>query len=343
MNYEPSAAELKVNMSNYASHLNPNFFKKDVAMADTRTGFGEGLVLAADENQAVVGLSADLTDSTKMGEFAKKYADRFFNVGVAEQNMAGIAAGLALSGKIPFFSSYAVFSPGRNWDQIRVSICYSEANVKIAGCHAGVSVGPDGATHQALEDIAMMRVLPNMTVLYPCDSIEARKATIAAAHHQGPVYIRLAREKTPVVTTEASPFIIGKASTLRDGADVAIIATGPLVAEALLAAETLTQERIQATVVNVPTIKPLDEETLLRVGKHCGAVVTVEEHQVNAGFFGAISEFYAAQHPLPIEPIAMFDRFGESGKPEELLKKYNLKARDIRSAVHRVLKRKGVK
>lgn len=325
----------------YAKHINPKLFAKDIDQAPTRMGFGEGLVLAADENPHVVGLSGDLTGSTKMDEFAKKYPERFFEVGVAEQNMMGIAAGLGLSGKIPYISSYATFSPGRNWDQMRVSVCYSESNVKIAGCHAGVSVGPDGATHQALEDIAITRVLPNMTVIYPCDSIEARKATIAAAHHQGPVYLRFAREKTPIVTTETSPFVIGKAQVYRDGTDVAIMASGPLVYEALQAAETLTQERIQATVVNVATIKPLDTETLVRVGKHCGAIVTVEEHQVNGGLFGAISELFARHYPVPIEPIAMPDRFGESGQPEELLQKFGLKARDVRSAAHRALRRKA--
>lgn len=328
-------------MQAYAKHINPKLFAKDIDQAPTRMGFGEGLVLAADENPHVVGLSGDLTGSTKMDEFAKKYPERFFEVGVAEQNMMGIAAGLGLSGKIPYISSYATFSPGRNWDQMRVSVCYSESNVKIAGCHAGVSVGPDGATHQALEDIAITRVLPNMTVIYPCDSIEARKATIAAAHHQGPVYLRFAREKTPIVTTETSPFVIGKAQVYRDGTDVAIMASGPLVYEALQAAETLTQERIQATVVNVATIKPLDTETLVRVGKHCGAIVTVEEHQVNGGLFGAISELFARHYPVPIEPIAMPDRFGESGQPEELLQKFGLKARDVRSAAHRALRRKA--
>lgn len=326
--------------NNYASHLNPDLFSKDVKVVASRNGFGEGLVLAAAANNDVVGLSADLTESTRMNGFAAKYADRFFQVGVAEQNMMGIAAGLALSGKVPFISSYATFSPGRNWDQLRVSVCYSQANVKIAGCHAGLSVGPDGATHQALEDIAMTRVLPNLTVIYPCDTIEARKATLAAAGHDGPVYIRLGREKAPIITTETSPFHIGKAAILRDGADVAIIASGPLLYEALQAAETLTQEKIQATVINLPTIKPLDEETLLRIGKHCKAIVTVEEHQVNGGVFGAISEFYSARLPIPVIPVAVMDTFGESGQSDELLKKFGLKARDIRSAAHRAIKMK---
>lgn len=324
----------------YSKHLNPHLFAKDVEQAPTRNGFGDGLVLAADENSDVVGLCADLVESTRMEAFAKKYPDRYIEVGVAEQNMVGIAAGLALSGKVAFTASYATFSPGRSWDQLRVSVCYSNANVKIAGCHAGISVGPDGATHQALEDLAITRALPNLIVISPCDAIEAGKATVAAAHHDGPVYIRLAREKTPIITTQSSPFIIGKASVFRDGTDVAIIATGPLVYEALLAADTLTQERINACVVNLPTLKPLDQETLLRIGRQCGTVVTVEEHQIHGGLFGAISEFYTQHHPLPIEPVAVNDRFGESGKPDELLKKFNLKARDIRSAVHRAMARK---
>lgn len=327
--------------NSYAKHLNPKLFSKEVEQAPTRNGLGEGLVLAAEANPNVVGLCGDLTESTRLDTFAKAYPERFFEVGVAEQNMMGIAAGLALSGKIPFIASYATFSPGRNWDQLRVSVCYSEANVKIAGCHAGVSVGPDGATHQALEDIAMTRVLPNLTIVYPADAIEARKAVMAAAEHQGPVYLRFAREKTPVVTSESSPFAIGKAALYRDGPDVAILATGPLVYEALQAAETLTQDKIQATVVNIATIKPLDEDTLLRVGRTCLAIVTSEEHQVHGGLFGAISEFYARHLPVPIEPVAVADRFGESGQPDELLRKFGLKARDIRSAVHRVLKRKA--
>lgn len=325
----------------YAHHLNHALFDKDIEQAPTRQGFGDGLVLAADADSRVVGLSADLVESTKMNAFADKYPQRFIEVGVAEQNMMGIAAGLALSGKVPFLSSYATFSPGRNWDQLRVSVCYSQANVKIVGCHTGVSVGPDGATHQALEDIALTRVLPNLTVVYPCDSLEARKATVAAAQMEGPVYIRLAREKTPIMTSAVTPFHIGKAEVFRDGPDVLIIASGPLVYEALQAAETVTQDKIQATVLNLHTVKPLDEETLLRLVRHCQAVVTVEEHQVHGGVYGAISELLARHLPTPIEPVAVMDRFGESGQPDELLKAYHLKARDIRSAIHRVMKRKG--
>ncbi len=328
-------------MSAYASHLNPHLFSKELEQIATRDGFGEGLLRAAQASAEVVGLTADLAESTRMEAFAKAYPERFFEMGVAEQNMMGVAAGLALTGKTAFISSYATFSPGRNWDQLRVSVCYSQANVKIAGCHAGISVGPDGATHQALEDLAITRTLPNLTVISPCDSLEARKATLAAAEHQGPIYLRFGREKTPVITSEISPFHIGKATVLRDGSDVALIATGPLVYEALVAAETLTQEKIQATVINLATLKPLDRETLLRIGKHCRAVVTIEEHQIFGGLFGAVSEFYAQHLPLPIEPVAVLDRFGESGQPQELLKKFNLKARDIRSAVHRVLKRRG--
>lgn len=323
----------------YAKHLNPKLFHKDIERVASRDGFGKGLILAGKADSNVYGLCADLLESTRMEGFAKEFPERYIEVGVAEQNMIGIAAGLALTGKIPFAASYATFSPGRSWDQIRVSVCYSRANVKIVGCHAGVSVGPDGATHQALEDLAIVRVLPEITVISPCDSLEAEAATLAAARHQGPVYIRLGREKTPIIGTKQSPFIIGKANVLRDGTDVLIIATGALVYEALLAADTLTQEKIEATVINLSTLKPLDRETLTRLGRHCGAVVTVEEHQVTGGLFGAISEFYASTNPLPIEPVAMPDRYGESGAPDELLKKFGLKARDIRSAVHRAMKR----
>ncbi len=329
--------------SSYHPHLNPKLFDKDVEQAATRDGLGSGLVVAGTADPAVVGLCADLTESTRMDSFAKQFPSRFFEIGVAEQNMAGVAAGLALAGKIPFMASYATFSPGRNWDQIRVSIAYSQANVKIAGCHAGVSVGPDGATHQALEDLALMRVLPNMTVIYPCDSLEAQKAVIAAAAHLGPVYLRFNREKTPIMTTDTTPFAIGKATTIRDGADVAIITTGPMLYEAILAAETLTQDKIQATIINLATLKPLDEETLLRIAQHTKAVVTAEEHQVNGGLFGAISQFYSQHYPVPIEPVAVNDRFGESGEPDQLLKKFGLKSRDIRSACHRVLTRKEKK
>jgi transketolase len=245
---------------------------------------------------------------------------------------------MAATGKIPFISSYAVFSPGRNWDQIRVSIAYSNLNVKIMGAHSGISVGPDGATHQALEDVAIMRVLPNMVVLAPCDAHEARKAVLAAAKYVGPVYIRFAREKTPVITRPSTPFEIGKAVVLREGSDVTLIACGPLVYEALLAAEQLSKRGIDAEVINCPSIKPLDKKTILKSVQKTGAAVTIEEHQTTGGLFGAIAEFLSQTNPVPIIPVGMDDTFGESGTPEELLKKYGMKAVNIVAAAQKILK-----
>lgn len=309
-------------------------------MVATRNGFGEGLVLAAKADSNVVGLCCDLADSTKMSDFQQAFPDRFFELGVAEQNMAGVAAGLALSGKIPFMASYAVFSPGRNWDQIRVSICYNNANVKIAGAHAGISVGPDGATHQALEDIALMRVLPNMTVLVPCDALETKKATIAAAKMKGPVYIRFARSASPVFTKKSARFKIGQAEVLVKGKDVTIIAAGPLVYQALLAAEQLRKEKIKVSVINCHTIKPIDKRTLINAVRQTKAVVTVEEHQINGGLGGAVAELLVKNYSVPMEMVAMPDKFGESGQPEELLNKYGLSVEGIVKAVKKVLKRK---
>lgn len=309
-------------------------------MVATRSGFGEGLVLAAKVDPNVVGLCCDLADSTKMSDFQQVFPDRFFELGVAEQNMAGVAAGLALSGKVPFMASYAVFSPGRNWDQIRVSICYNNANVKIAGAHAGISVGPDGATHQALEDIALMRVLPNMTVLVPCDALETKKATMAAAKIKGPVYIRFARSATPVFTKKSARFKIGQAEILVKGKDVTIIAAGPLVYQALLAADQLRQEKINATVINCHTIKPIDKRTIINAVRQAKAVVTVEEHQINGGLGGAVAELLVKNYPVPVEMVAMPDKFGESGQPEELLNKYGLSVEGIIKAVKKVVSKK---
>lgn len=318
--------------------LNPKLFAKDVEMVPTRNGYGDGVVEAGTANPDVVVLCCDLTESTRSLAFAQTFPQRFFEMGVAEQNMAGVAAGMATVGKIPFISSYAVFSPGRNWDQIRVSIAYSNLNVKIMGAHAGISVGPDGATHQALEDIAIMRVLPNMVVISPCDVHEARRAVLAAAKYIGPVYIRFTREKTPVITRKTAPFEIGKAYVLREGSDVTIIATGPLVFEALLAAEQLHKHGIGAEVINCPTIKPLDEKTILKSVQKTGAAVTVEEHQIAGGMFGAVAEFLSRTNPVPILPVGMNDTFGESGTPNELLKKYGMAARDIIVQVQKLLK-----
>lgn len=307
----------------------------------TRDGFGEALVELGQVNQNIVVLTADLSDSTRVLDFAKKFPERFIECGVAEQNMAGIAAGLAAAGKVPFITSYAVFSPGRNWDQIRVSICYSNLPVKIIGCHTGLSVGPDGATHQALEDIALMRVLPNMTVVVPCDAIEAKKTTIAIFSLPGPCYLRLTREKTPVITTLESSFQVGKAEILAEyGQDAAIVACGPLVHQSLTAAKELNEEGIKVTVVNNHTIKPLDKPTLLKVARDCGAIVTVEEHQIAEGMGSAVAELLSANYPTPIEFVGMIDHFGESGELEELLEKYGMSVSKIKEVVKRVMARK---
>ncbi len=323
--------------------LNPKINSSDVEKIPTRNGYGEGLLEMGENNPQVVVLTADLAESTRALEFGKKYPDRFIECGVAEQNMMGIAAGLAAAGKIPFVSSYAVFSPGRNWDQLRVSVCYSNLNVKIAGAHTGVSVGPDGATHQALEDIAITRVLPNLTVIVPCDAIETKKATLAAAENAGPVYFRFAREKTSVITTASSPFKIGKAEILADyGQEAAIVACGPLVYQALVAADELRAEKIHITVVNNHTIKPIDSSTLLRVARDCGAIVSVEEHQVMGGMGSAVAEFLSTHYPVPMELIGMPNTFGQSGEPEELLEKYGMSVAAIKKAVKNVIRRKKV-
>ncbi|MDP1743275.1 MAG: transketolase family protein [Candidatus Amesbacteria bacterium] len=310
----------------------------------TREGFGEALVELGELNKNVVVLTADLTESTKVADFAKKYPERFIECGVAEQNMAGIAAGLAAEGKIPFITSYGVFSPGRNWDQIRVSICYSNLPVKIVGCHTGLSVGPDGATHQALEDITLMRVLPNMTVIVPCDANEAWQATVEISKISGPCYLRLTREATPMITDRDQRFEIGKADVLENyGQDVAIIACGPLVHQALVAARELNDEGIKTTVINNHTIKPLDKITLLKAARDCGAVVTVEEHQVNGGMGSAVSELLSQNYPVPMEFIGMSDSFGESGDPDQLLAKYGMSIGKIKEFVRKVISRKVVK
>jgi transketolase len=310
-------------------------------LVPSRNGYGQGLVEAGRRHPEVVVLSADVTDSTRASYFKKEFPDRFIQVGVAEQNMIGIAAGLALSGKIPFVSSYAVFSPGRNWDQLRVSVCYSQANVKIAASHAGISVGPDGATHQALEDIAITRCLPNLVVIAPCDALETQKATVAAAEHQGPVYLRFARQATPLITSPNSSFKIGQAEILRQGKDVTIIGCGPLLHQALLAAEQLAKEKISAEVINNHTIKPLDKKTLLASVKKTKAVVAVEEHQVMGGMGSAVIEMLAQEYcPLRVAMIGMPDSFGESGTAEELLAKYGFTQQNIVKAVKKILSSK---
>ncbi len=322
------------------SKLNPKLYDSDVEQIPTRLGYGEGIVALGEKDPNVVVLTADLSASTKASMFQEKFPERFIECGIAEQNMMGIAAGLAISGKIPFVSSYAVFVPGRCWDQLRVSVCYSNANVKVAGAHAGISVGPDGATHQALEDIASVRCLPNLVVVAPCDSIETKKATIAIGQHKGPVYFRFTREKTPVITTEDSSFKIGKAEILKEGSDVTIVACGPLVYQSLVAAKELEKEKISAKVINNHTIKPIDKLTLASSAKETGAMVTVEEHQITGGLGGAVAEALVENYPVPMERVGMPDSFGESGSPEELLEKYGMSVKKIKEAVKSVLKRK---
>ncbi len=322
--------------------LNPKLFDADIEKVPIRNGFGEGLLQAGIENEKVVGLCADLTESTKMLAFAEKFPKRFIEIGVAEQNLAATASGMAAMGKIPFMSSYAVFSPGRNWEQIRTTICYNNRNVKIAGSHAGVSVGPDGGSHQALEDIAIMRALPRMRVVVPADSIEAKKATLAIASNDGPAYLRLAREKTTVVTTVDSPFEFGKANLLWDSENpsVAIIACGPLVYNSLMAAKSLEAEGISVLVLNLHTVKPLDVEAVISVAKRAGRVITAEEHQIAGGMGSAVAEVLAQNYPVPMEFIGVRDQFGQSGKPEELMEHYGMGIKDIVTAVKKISLRK---
>jgi transketolase len=321
--------------------LDPRLFDATRDLAATRDGYGKALLELGGKNPNIVVLTGDLAESTRVLPFQKAHPDRFIECGVAEQNMMGVAAGLALAGKIPFVSSYAVFSPGRSWDQLRVSVCYSNANVNIAGAHTGLSVGPDGATHQSLEDIAITRVLPNLTVIVPCDMEETRKATHAIAHRKGPCYLRFTREKSPVITTPKSPFNIGRHEVLMKGTDVTIAACGPLLAEALFAARHLQRRGISAEVLNCHTLKPFDVKTFVKSVKKTRCCVTVEEHQITGGLFSAVSETLAQAYPVPIEPIGMRDVFGESGEPAELLRKYHMTSRDIVRAAERVLKRRG--
>lgn len=332
-------------MLNPKLKLNERLFDPDVEQAPTRNGYGEGLVIAGGENPNVVALSADLTESTRTEAFATKYPARFFELGVAEQNMATVAAGLGITGKIPFIASYATFSPGRNYEQIRTTVAYNDANVKVAGHHAGISVGPDGATHQATEDIAIMRAMPNMKVIVPCDAIEAKKATVAAAKIWGPVYLRFGREKSPVMTTEETPFVPGKLNVLwepegRKKLSAVIVGCGMLLHRALRAAKQLEKEKIYVIVANSHTVKPLDEKGILALAKRAGAVVTVEEHQIAGGLGGAVAEFLASRAPAPVEFVGLRDTFGESGKPDELIAKYGMDVEDIMKAVTKAAKRK---
>jgi len=317
-----------------------NLINRDkIEAIPTRNGYGEGLVELGKKNKDVVVLCADISDSTRSGMFRDAFPERFIQTGIAEQNMMGLAVGLALSGKIPFVSTYAVFCPGVNWSQIRVLVGQNNANVKITGAHAGVSVGPDGMSHQALEDIAIMRCLPEMIVIAPCDSIETKKATLAAAKIKGPVYLRFAREATPVFTTPKTSFKVGKAEIFRQGEDATIIACGPLVYNSLVAAEKLAKEGINVEVINNHTIKPMDEKTIIASAKKTKYVVTVEEHQVIGGMGSAVAEVLSKNNPVPIEMIGVQDRWGESGEPEELIEHFGLGTDSIIAAVKKVIKK----
>lgn len=305
----------------------------------TRQGFGLGILAAAKINNNIVALTADLKGSVCLDAFEKEFPNNFYEFGISEQNMMSAAAGMCLNNKIPFVTSFAVFNPGRNWDQLRVSVCYSNHNVKILGSHAGLTTGPDGATHQALEDIAITRVLPNLVVIVPCDEEEARKASIAASEHIGPVYLRVSREKSLIITNKDSEFKIGKANVLDDGSDVTIIACGLTVQFALEAKEILLKEKINAAVINLHTIKPLDKKTILEYAKKTGKIVTIEEHQKAGGMGSAVCEFLAENYPVPVEIIGVEDTFGESGEGYELLKKYNISTEEIVKRVKKVMKR----
>ncbi|MBU1355882.1 MAG: transketolase family protein [Candidatus Edwardsbacteria bacterium] len=306
----------------------------------TRFGYADALLELGARDKRVVVLDADLAKSTLTSRFAEKYPKRFFDIGIAEQNMLGIAGGLSLTGKIPFVTTYGVFLAGRAWDQIRTSICYADLNVKLAGAHGGLSVGPDGATHQALEEISIMRVLPNMKVIIPCDTHQAWLATLEAAKISGPVYIRLGREPIPVITTLKTPFKFGKAQIMRQGRDVTIVACGLMVYLSLLAAQKLAKEGISCEVINLHTIKPIDRKALIASAKKTEAVVTAEEHQLAGGMGSAVAEALALEFPVPVEMVGVKDTFGESGQPWELMKKYHLMDADIYNSVLKVVKRK---
>lgn len=329
-------------MLNQSQKLKQNIFDADVEQAPTRDGYGKGVLEAGEKDERIVVLCADLAESTRSHWFAEKFPKRYIELGVAEQNLATVASGLAAYGKIPFIASYATFSPGRNNEQIRTTISLNDVPVKICGMHAGVSVGPDGATHQALEDIALMRVQPNMTVVVPCDAEEARKATYAAAFTGKPCYLRFAREKTPLLTTTESPFAIGKANILweSESPDVALIACGSIMHNVLLAAKQLALDKINVLVLNNHTIKPMDTEAVVEVAKKAGAVVTIEEHQVMGGMGSAVAEVLAQKYPVPMEFVGVQNRYGQSGEPDELIKEYGIDVDSIITAVKKVKERK---
>ncbi len=331
-------------MLNPKLKLNPKMFTSDIEQAPTRKGFGQGLLKAGELDKNVVGLCADLTESTQMHLFAEKFPNRFVQVGVAEQNLVTVASGMATMGKIPFCSSYAMFSPGRNWEQIRTTIAYNERKVVIVGSHSGISVGPDGGTHQALEDIALMRVLPEMDVVYPCDATQAKIATLALAKSKKAAYLRLGRAPSPIITTEETPFALGKADIYwlpEVGlAQAGIIVTGPLMHNALLAAKELESEGIKTKVMNLSSIKPIDKNAIIALAKETKKIITVEEHQVAGGMGGAVAEVLAQNYPTAMEFIGVHDKFGQSGTPEELIEHYGMGKNAIKEAVKKVLARK---
>ena len=329
-------------MLNKDLNLNEKMFDADVLQVPIRRGFGEGLLEAGAKDEKIVALCADLTESTMMHFFKEKFPNRFVEIGVAEQNLASVASGMAAMGKIPFISSYAMFSPGRNWEQIRTTICYNDRPVIIAGSHAGVSVGPDGGTHQAIEDIAITRVIPNMRVISPIDSVQAKAATLLSAQNPMPTYIRLAREKTPVMTTDMTPFEIGKSYLLwcpekGNTAKVGIIATGALTHKALLAAKSLEEQGIYVSVLSLPTIKPLDADGIINFTKSVNAIVTVEEHQIAGGMGSAVAELLVQNHQVKIKFIGVHDKFGQSGTPDELIEHYGMGVKDIIGAVKELI------
>lgn len=329
--------------TNPEAHLVPDVFSQAIAKEPSRDGWGKELVKIGEKDKNIIVMTADVSPSVRTNLFEEKFPSRFVECGIAEQNMASVAAGMAMEGKTVFFSAYGAFSPGRNWDQIRVSVVMNKLNVKFSGAHAGITVGPDGATHQALEDIALMRVLPNLVILNPCDSVEAAKAASAAAAKNGPVYIRLGRENTPVVTTEATPFEIGKAVVMKEGKDVPIHVSGIIVHEALKAAKMLADEGIDAAVINHHTIKPLDSKCVIEYAKKCGCAVTAEEHQVIGGFGSAVCELLSAEHPTPVVMVGMQDKFGESGPAAALLEKYGMDAKAIAAAAKAAISKKAKK
>ncbi len=318
-------------------YLNDHIGDPTIESEPIRSGFGRGLKAAGEANDQVVALCADLTDSTKMNLFKDTFPERFIEVGVAEQNLVTVSSGMAAMGKIPFCSSYAAFCPGRCWEQIRTTICLNDRPVKIVGSHAGISVGPDGATHQMLEDITLMRSLPNMVVIAPCDSKEAEKATVAMSEDKRPNYIRLARESTPIFTTDRTPFEIGKAQVFKEGNDVTIVATGTMTYQALAAAKSLEKDGVSAEVIHCATIKPLDEDTILRSAKKTGYIITAEEGQIAGGLGGAVAELLSEKHPTLLKRIGIKDRFGESGEPDELLRAFGLTHTHIALAAHELI------